>query len=194
MRLLLRLFHWWLKHPWRAFWLMGLVFWIGALSFMFEDTPLRCLVSRSVDRIFLISLFFIAIASLLWGIKISWCTSPVGAVLKVGLPVLLCLILFGSGVIMHEQIYRKARLAKATADTQAIAVAVTRYSASMKRLPAALADLTTAPTSTTESGPFLERLPIPPVGWTVYRYDVRPGGTFAITSSGDGQSVTFPHR
>ena len=66
----------------------------------------------------------------------------------------------------------------------------------MGRLPAGLADLTRVATNARgeTAGPFIERLPTPPVNWTEYRYEAHPSGTFSITSRGEGRTVTFPEK
>lgn len=40
----------------------------------------------------------------------------------------------------------------------------------------------------------MAQIPIPPSGWTEYRYEVRADGTFTITNSGEGRSVAAPER
>jgi drug/metabolite transporter superfamily protein YnfA len=193
MRLLLAPFRWWLKHPWQAFWLTVLAFQIAVFVFLFEDSPLH---SPAFGRIFVGVGVLLLGASFLWGIWVSVRRSRGGAITKVALPVLLCLILFSIGVTLPTFMRVRAHEEQANADARAIGLAVTRYATHMGRLPAGLADLTTPATNARgeTARPFIERLPTPPVTWTGYRYEARADGTFSITSTGDGRIVTFSEK
>ncbi len=89
---------------------------------------------------------------------------------------------------------RSGRLAKAQADAQRLASAVSIYSAHMGTLPPTLAALT-LPVMNAKgqaAGPFLPGLPAPPAGWTPYSYRQAPGGRFTVTAEGDGTQVSVP--
>lgn len=193
MRSLLAPFRWWLKHPWQAFWLTVLALFICVFVFGMEGAPLH---SPRAGTVFVPAAGLLMIASFLWGIRVSWRRSRGGAITNVAIPVLLCLILFGVGVNLPGIMRARAHTEKANADARAIGLAVTRYSTHMGRLPAGFADLTTTATNARgeAAGPFIERLPTPPVNWTDYRYEARADGTFSITSNGEGRIVTFPEK
>jgi hypothetical protein len=59
-----------------------------------------------------------------------------------------------------------------------------------------LTDLTAVATNgqTQTAGPFMATIPTPPTGWqTPYQYSANTaGGTFNISSSGDGTTVSLP--
>ena len=43
------------------------------------------------------------------------------------------------------------------------------------------------------AGPFMSSIPNPPVGWQAYSYAPNSGaGTFNISATGDGTTVSFP--
>lgn len=85
------------------------------------------------------------------------------------------------------------RIAKAQADARTLVSAISRYSATFGALPASLSDLTEKRTiNGVTGGPFLWPIPIPPSGWSEYRYTARPNGTFLIEASGDGTAVSLP--
>jgi hypothetical protein len=81
-----------------------------------------------------------------------------------------------------------------------MASAISMYNAHMGTLPAALTDLTSAQTNglNQTSGPFLGTVPVPPPGgspaWgAAYTYTPNAGaGTFSVTATGDGTTVTVP--
>ncbi len=65
----------------------------------------------------------------------------------------------------------------------------------MDALPSLLTQLTTAVTNTQgqSAGPFIKTLPTGPTNWGAYAYTpVATAGTFTISNSGDGTSVTAP--
>jgi type IV pilus assembly protein PilA len=85
--------------------------------------------------------------------------------------------------------------ANVQARARALASAVSIYSAHMGSLPAALTDLTSVVTNSQNQpgGPFLANIPSGPAGWSSYTYTpVASAGTFTITNSGDGTSVSVP--
>jgi hypothetical protein len=62
-------------------------------------------------------------------------------------------------------------------------------------LPVALSDLTAPATNATglTAGPFLATVPTPPGGmWSPYVYVPQPDGTFTITITGEGNTISFP--
>jgi type IV pilus assembly protein PilA len=96
---------------------------------------------------------------------------------------------------LYANVQARARLAKAQADARALASAVSIYSAHVGSLPAALTDLTTVITNAQGQvgGPFLASIPAGPSGWGTYVYTpVQSAGTFTISNSGDGTSVSLP--
>jgi len=95
----------------------------------------------------------------------------------------------------------RARVAKAQADIRTLACAVNLYAAHMGILPPALASLMfPAVNGRNESaGPFvpLPSFPNPPSGGSpawggAYTYTSSTAGTFSITATGDGTTVTAP--
>ena len=95
---------------------------------------------------------------------------------------------------LYANIQSRARVAKAQADLRTLASAVVVYSAHSGSLPAALADLTGVVVAAgVAAGPFVNPLPTPPTGWSGYAAGyTQGGGTFQITSTGDGATVTVP--
>ena len=86
-----------------------------------------------------------------------------------------------------------ARMAKAQADASVIATAVRNYMATCGQLPEALEDLTALKTvGGWACGPFLQRIPAPPKGWTPYEYTPAADGNFSVTTSGGGTTVRMP--
>lgn len=96
---------------------------------------------------------------------------------------------------LYANVMARGRIAKAQADSRALASAVAVYGAHMGTIPAALAQLTTVATNAQGNlaGPFMNSMPTPPGGWTAYVYTPNvAAGTYSITSSGDGTSVISP--
>ncbi len=65
----------------------------------------------------------------------------------------------------------------------------------MGNLPLMLTELTSAATNSLgqTAGPFVASIPSGPANWGSYAYTpVATAGTFAITNSGDGTSVSLP--
>jgi len=123
-------------------------------------------------------------------------------------------ILAAIAVPLYANVQARARIAKAQADTRAIASAVSIYSAHCGALPNPGSGAATCPTSNAAQanqplspalliqqnnsqgqigGPFLNALPTLPAGWTgngaSYRYDATAAGTFQLCASGDTVSV-----
>jgi type IV pilus assembly protein PilA len=120
-------------------------------------------------------------------------------------------ILAAIAVPLYANVQQRARIAKAQADTRAIASAVSIYSAHCGGLPPAAAatncptgtaagvalptNLTTQQTNAQNQvgGPFLNSLPTLPGGWTgvgtTYKYTANSNGTFLICGTGDGTAA-----
>jgi type IV pilus assembly protein PilA len=103
-------------------------------------------------------------------------------------------ILAAIAIPLYANVQARARLAKAQADARALASAVSIYSAHMGTLPGALTDLTSVVTNGVgqPGGPFMASVPSGPSGWGTYGYASTTTGTFTITNSGDGTSVSIP--
>ena len=98
---------------------------------------------------------------------------------------------------LYANIQSRARVAKAQADERTLASAVVVYSAHTGNLPAGLTDLSSATVvNGVSAGPFINPIPVPPTGggWpAAYTYTPNvAAGTFVITATGDGTTVTVP--
>jgi prepilin-type N-terminal cleavage/methylation domain-containing protein len=119
-------------------------------------------------------------------------------------------ILAAIAVPLYANVQARARVAKAQADSRAVASAVSIFSAHCGGLPNAGSSAATCPTLTTAQanqpvppglmvaqtnaqnqvgGPFLTGAPTLPAGWTgngtSYRFDAAATGTFAACATGD---------
>ena len=104
-------------------------------------------------------------------------------------------ILAAIAVPLYANVQQRARIAKAQADSRAMASAVSIYGAHMGVVPTALTALTTQVTNGQNqvAGPFMASVPTAPAGWAAYSYSSNTAsGTFTISSNGDGTTVTFP--
>ncbi|SRR2546425_4008735 len=107
-------------------------------------------------------------------------------------------ILTAIAIPLYADIQARARIAKAQADTRALASAATVYMSHMGFVPSALAELTVVVTNNLNqtAGPFLPSLPTTPANWTPsagYAYTgSTAAGTFNISASGDGATVSVP--
>ena len=106
-------------------------------------------------------------------------------------------ILAAIAIPLYANVQTRARIAKAQADTRTLASAVSMYTAHMGSLPAALTALTSAATNglNQSAGPFMASVPVPPPttpAWTGYTYTSSTSGTFSITATGDGTTITVP--
>jgi prepilin-type N-terminal cleavage/methylation domain-containing protein len=107
-------------------------------------------------------------------------------------------ILAAIAIPLYANVQTRARIAKAQADTRTMASAVSLFNAHMGALPAALTDLTSAQTNGLNqvAGPFMGTIPAPPPGgtpaWGAYGYAANANGTFTITATGDGTTITVP--
>ena len=103
-------------------------------------------------------------------------------------------ILAAIAIPLYANVQARARLAKAQADARALASAVSIYSAHMGTLPGALANLTSVVSNSLgqPGGPFMASVPSGPSGWGSYAYTSSASGTFTISNSGDGTTVSVP--
>lgn len=124
-------------------------------------------------------------------------------------------ILAAIAVPLYANTQMRARLAKAQADTRALASAVSIYSAHCGGLPDNTAGTGNCPSTNSQSGalpavlmmpqtnsqnavagPFLNALPTLPSGWTgtgaSYTYVSDATGLFRICASGDGTLASTP--
>ena len=103
-------------------------------------------------------------------------------------------ILAAIAIPLYANVQARARLAKAQADARALASSVSIYSAHMGTLPNLLTDLTSVVTNAQgqAGGPFMANIPPGPAGWGTYGYASTTSGTFTISNSGDGTSVSLP--
>jgi prepilin-type N-terminal cleavage/methylation domain-containing protein len=97
---------------------------------------------------------------------------------------------------LYANIQARARVAKVQADARTLASAVVVYSAHTGSIPAALDSLSSSVVvNGVAAGPFISPIPSPPLGggWqTSYGYATGTGGTFTVSASGDGTTVTVP--
>jgi type II secretion system protein G len=107
-------------------------------------------------------------------------------------------ILAAIAIPLYANVQTRARVAKAQADTRTLASQVSIYAAHMGSLPASLAALTAVATNglNPTAGPFMANVPNPPPGgspaWGAYAYTSSTAGTFSITATGDGTTITVP--
>ena len=101
-------------------------------------------------------------------------------------------VLAAIAIPLYSNFQARARLAKAQADARALASAVGMYSSHMGTLPTTLTQLTMVITNTQgqSGGPFMSTVPPGPDGWGTYGYTSTASGTFTITNSGDGTSIS----
>jgi len=115
---------------------------------------------------------------------------------------LIVLAVFSVVAAMAIPLYANAeardRIEKAQSDLEMLAMAVMTYKAHMGTLPEAMTALTATATNRLNwsAGPFMPRVPNPPRGgtpaWGAYTYTSSTAGTFSITASGDGTTITVP--
>ena len=109
-------------------------------------------------------------------------------------------ILATIAISLYSRTHTQARVARVQADLRAIGSAISIYQTHMGALPATLSDLTAATTNGLgqPAGPFLASIPSPPAGgspaWSAYSsgYVTRSDGSFTLTSTGDGYTITVP--
>ena len=107
-------------------------------------------------------------------------------------------ILAAIAIPLYANVQTRARVAKVQADLRGAASAVSMYQAHTGSLPATLANLTVTVTNAQSQtgGPFMNSLPTIPSGgsptWSAYALTTNANGTFSLSSSGDGTTVTVP--
>jgi type II secretion system protein G len=107
-------------------------------------------------------------------------------------------ILAAIAIPLYANVQTRARIAKAQADARTLASAVSIYAAHMGSLPGALTALTSAAVNglNQSAGPFMGSVPNPPPGgtpaWGAYGYASSTAGTFTVTATGDGTTITYP--
>jgi type II secretory pathway pseudopilin PulG len=107
-------------------------------------------------------------------------------------------ILAAIAIPLYANVQARARVAKAQADTRTLASAVSIYAAHMGSLPAALTALTAPAVNglNQSAGPFMASVPAPPSGgtpaWGAYGDASSTSGTYAVTATGDGTTLTYP--
>jgi type II secretory pathway pseudopilin PulG len=99
---------------------------------------------------------------------------------------------------LYANAQARACIEKAQSDLEMLATAIMTYKAHMGTLPAALTVLTSTATNRLNwsAGPFMPLVPSPPRGgtpaWGAYTYTSSSAGTFSLTASGDGTTITVP--
>ena len=105
-------------------------------------------------------------------------------------------ILAAIAIPLYANVQARARIAKAQADSRALASSVSIYAAHMGVLPTALSQLTGVATNILgqTAGPFMANVPPPPAGWSSpYAYTASTAtGTFNISATGDSTTVSLP--
>jgi type II secretion system protein G len=108
-------------------------------------------------------------------------------------------ILAAIAIPLYANVQARARIAKAQADSRALASAISIYAAHMAVVPTTAQGLNSLTVQAVNSlgqsaGPFMAKIPAPPAGWTspyAYTGDTT-SGTFVITASGDNTTVALP--
>ena len=107
-------------------------------------------------------------------------------------------ILAAIAIPLYANVQTRARVAKGQADLRTLASAVSIYAAHMGSLPAALTALTAPAINglNQSAGPFMASVPAPPPGgspvWGAYGYTSSTAGTFTVTGTGDGTTLSYP--
>ena len=104
-------------------------------------------------------------------------------------------ILAAVAVPLYANVQQRARIAKAQADSRALATAASIFGAHMGHLPTALSELTTIATNAQNqvAGPFMASIPAGPSGWSAYTYTADAAvGVFTISATGDSTTVRIP--
>ena len=103
-------------------------------------------------------------------------------------------ILASIAIPLHVNAQARARIEQAQADLQMLALGVRKYTDHMGTLPGALTALTAQAKNglNQSAGPFITFMPLTPWGGP-YTYTPNAGaGTFSISASGDGTTITVP--
>jgi type II secretory pathway pseudopilin PulG len=107
-------------------------------------------------------------------------------------------ILASIAIPLHANAQARARIEKAQTDLQMLAIAVRKYADHIGTLPPSLAHLVRPAVNdrNQSAGPFTATVPPPPYGgtppWGAYAYASSSTGTFVVTASGDGTTITLP--
>jgi len=109
-------------------------------------------------------------------------------------------ILAAIAIPLYTNIQARARVAKVQADLRTLASAVSMYQAHTGSFPSAITELTVSVANNLgqTAGPFIGSVPTAPAGgspaWSAYTaaYASNANGTFSLTASGDGTTVTIP--
>ena len=104
-------------------------------------------------------------------------------------------ILAAIAIPLYANVQARARVAKAQADSRALASALSIYAAHMGVVAPDLPTLTAVATNgqNQTAGPFMASIPNPPSGWQAYSYAPNStAGTFNISATGDGSTVSLP--
>ena len=109
-------------------------------------------------------------------------------------------ILAAIAIPLYTNVQARARVAKVQADLRVLASAVSMYQAHTGTLPNVITELTVSVANNLgqTAGPFIGSVPTQPGGgspaWSAYTaaYSSNTNGTFALTASGDGTTVTVP--
>jgi len=109
-------------------------------------------------------------------------------------------ILAAIAIPLYANVQARARVSKVQADLRSLASAVSMYQAHTGSLPSGLADLTVTVSNGQgqTAGPFMNAIPNAPgngtPAWSAYSaaYTSSSNGTFALTASGDGTTITVP--
>ena len=107
-------------------------------------------------------------------------------------------ILAAIAIPLYANAQTRERVAQAQAETRKLACAVSLYAAHMGTLPYTLTMLTSAAVNglNQSAGPFIPFVPNPPPGgspaWGAYTYTSSTAGTFSVSATGDGTTVTAP--
>jgi type II secretory pathway pseudopilin PulG len=107
-------------------------------------------------------------------------------------------ILASIAIPLYANAQARARIEKAQADLQMLALGVRQYADHMGTLPAALTELMRPAVNdrNQSAGPFIATVPPPPFGgtppWGAHAYMSRGDGTFLVTAAGDGTTITLP--
>jgi type II secretory pathway pseudopilin PulG len=107
-------------------------------------------------------------------------------------------ILASIAIPLHANAQARVRIEQAQTDLQMLALGVRKYAEHMGTLPMALTQLLRPAVNdrNQSAGPFVTTVPPPPYGgtpaWGAYAYGSSTDGTFSITATGDGTTITVP--
>jgi prepilin-type N-terminal cleavage/methylation domain-containing protein len=104
-------------------------------------------------------------------------------------------ILVAIAIPLFMNLPARSRITKAQNDVRVIVRAVAVYEAHMGNLPPNLTALTTPAVNADgiSAGPFLGAVPAPPsAAWSAYAFVAGVSGTFTVTISGEGVTVSAP--